>query len=331
MFGLGPGSIPVLSVATGTARDALSRSIPADSSRHRATTLADRGTVRRNRRVVADCYGQNSRIPRSEDVAELAASQHGAFTRSQAAALKFDRARAADRSLVDGSPSLTQASSSSPEPRAVGTSSSRRQRWLSAGMPSPHIDRLRACHGLDGFDDIDVVEVSVTREHRWRCRGGAIAHHVQTMDGCDVVDLAGIPCSGLARTLTDIGSVCPQPLVVRRALTDARRRGTSLRWIQLTAQRLHRPGQTRFGLTALATRPDSVRRRRAAVLARGATRSVPHGSGVGASRSAVPDPAGRRHDRRQGRHRPPRCQARPRGPQPPVSLRARRRTPRRTA
>ena len=78
-------------------------------------------------------------------------------------------------------------------------------------------------------------------------RGGAIAHHVQTMDGCDVVDLAGIRCSGLARTLADIGSVCPQPLVVRRALTDARRRGTSLRWIQLTAQRLHRPGRHTIG------------------------------------------------------------------------------------
>jgi len=77
------------------------------------------------------------------------------------------------------------------------------------------------------------------------------------MDGCDVVDLAGIPCSGLARTLTDIGSVCPQPLVVRRALTDARRRGTSLRWIQLTAQRLHRPGQrgSRLLLSQLAQIP----------------------------------------------------------------------------
>jgi len=266
----------------------------------------------------------------SQAVAELAASQHGAFTRSQAAALKFDRARAAN--------ALARGWITEPYPGVfivTGAPSGWHQQLKAATLAvgghavASHRSAARL-HGLDGFDDIDVVEVSVTREHRWRCRGGAIAHHVQTMDGCDVVDLAGIPCSGLARTLTDIGSVCPQPLVVRRALTDARRRGTSLRWIQLTAQRLHRPGQRGSGLllSQLAQIPCEG----------GVPQSwleellaLPHGSGAGASRSAVPDPAGRRHDRRQGRHRPPRCQARPRGPQPPVSLRARRRTPRRTA
>ena len=103
-------------------------------------------------------------------------------------------------------------------------------------------------HGLDGFSDLDVIEVSVTRQHRWRYGGDTIAHHVQTLDPCDVVVVDGIAVTGLARTLADIGSVCPHALLVRRALTDARRRGTSLRWIQLTAERLHRPGQRGSGL-----------------------------------------------------------------------------------
>ena len=44
---------------------------------------------------------------------------------------------------------------------------------------------------------------------------------------------------------------------MRRALTDEIRRGTSLRWIQLTADRVHRPGLTGTGvlLEQLATIP----------------------------------------------------------------------------
>lgn len=57
-----------------------------------------------------------------------------------------------------------------------------------------------------------------------------------------------IPCTGLARTLVDLGSVVHAPLLVRRALTDARRRGTSLRWVRETAERLHRPGQRGTGV-----------------------------------------------------------------------------------
>jgi hypothetical protein len=110
-------------------------------------------------------------------------------------------------------------------------------------------------HGLDGFGDCDDIEISVTARHRWR-RDGVTAHHVHALDALDVVSVSGIRCTGLARTLADLGAVV-EPIVVRRALTDARRRGTSLRWIQLTAERLHRPGPAGTGvlLRQLATIP----------------------------------------------------------------------------
>jgi hypothetical protein len=49
--------------------------------------------------------------------------------------------------------------------------------------------------------------------------------------------------TSLARTLADLGSVVGADQV-ERALDDARRRGTSLRWLRETATRLHRPGQS---------------------------------------------------------------------------------------
>jgi hypothetical protein len=111
-------------------------------------------------------------------------------------------------------------------------------------------------HDLDGFEHCDIVELSVTRGHRWRGEGDVVAHHVAALDPEDVVTIGGIPCTGLARTVCDLGAVV-HPLEVRRALTAARRRGASLRWIQLTADRLHRPGPSGAAvlLRQLATIP----------------------------------------------------------------------------
>jgi len=174
-------------------------------------------------------------------VAELAASQHRAFTRSQAADLNFDRTRIATAKRQGW---LTE-----PYPGVIvmaGGDVSWHQRVMAATLAdgghavASHRAAARL-HQLDGFEQCDVVEVSVTRGHRWRRGKEVIAHHVATLDSCDHVAIDGIPCTGLARTLADLGAVV-EPMRVRRALTDARRRGTSLRWIQLTADRLHRPG-----------------------------------------------------------------------------------------
>jgi Transcriptional regulator, AbiEi antitoxin len=189
-------------------------------------------------------------------VAELAASQHRAFTRRQAAELSFDRSRIATAKhqgwLTEPYPGVLL---------VVGAPATWHQlamaATLSGGGHAVASHRAAArLHRLDGFGSTDIVEVSVPTGHRWRGGGGVVAHHVQALDKCDIVSVDGIRCTGLARTLADLGSVV-ESLLVRRALTDARRRGTSLKWIQLTADRLHRPGQAGTGvlLRQLATIP----------------------------------------------------------------------------
>jgi Transcriptional regulator, AbiEi antitoxin len=180
-------------------------------------------------------------------VAELAASQHRALTRRQAAELKFDRSRIANakhRGWLD-----------EPCPGVLvlaGSETTWHQRLMVAVLAAhPHaVASHRAAarlHRFDGFESCDVVEVSVERRRRRPAPACATSHQIAALEPCDVVTVDGIRCTGLARTLADLGSVCEQA-AVRRALTDLRRRGTSLRWIQLTAERLHRPGQRGTGV-----------------------------------------------------------------------------------
>ena len=181
-------------------------------------------------------------------VAELAASQHSAFTRSQAAALQFDDRRlgvALDRGWLD-----------QPYPSVfviAGSTATWHQRLMAATLAggafavASHRSAARL-HGFDGFDASPQVELSITRAHRWRGRApDVVAHHVHALDPCDVVTVAGIRCTGVARTLADLGCVVDS-LAVRRALTGVRRRRTSVRWLFETSDRLHRPGQRGTGV-----------------------------------------------------------------------------------
>jgi hypothetical protein len=182
-------------------------------------------------------------------VAELAASQHGAFTRRQAAIKGFSRARVATAVRTGW---LVE------RPRGVLAVAGHPDTWeqrlmfatLSCGDHGVASHRAAArLHGLDGFGGEGHVEVSIENCHRLRLPAdmGATVHHVGRLDpALDVVVLRGIRATGLARTLSDLGSVCTTR-EVRRALTDARRRGSSLQWIRDTAQRCHRPGQAGTG------------------------------------------------------------------------------------
>ncbi|HEX4982345.1 MAG TPA: type IV toxin-antitoxin system AbiEi family antitoxin domain-containing protein [Ilumatobacteraceae bacterium] len=182
-------------------------------------------------------------------VAELAASQHGAFTRRQAAAKKFSRARIATALrngwLLERPPGVLAIS---------GHPDTWEQRLtlatLAGGGHGVASHRAAArLHGLDGFACDNHVEVTVDNHHRLRLPAdiGATIHHVDRLEvELDVVVLEGIRATGLARTLADLGSVCTTS-EVRRALTDVRRRGSSIQWIRQTAQRCHRPGQAGTG------------------------------------------------------------------------------------
>jgi very-short-patch-repair endonuclease len=63
----------------------------------------------------------------------------------------------------------------------------------------------------------------------------------------DFTEVDGIRCTGVARTLCDIGSV-DSPDRVKVAFESAWRNGYSLTWMRQTAERLHRPGQRGTGV-----------------------------------------------------------------------------------
>lgn len=180
-------------------------------------------------------------------VAELAASQHRAFTRRQAAELNFHRNRVAT--------AIRTGWLAEPYPGVLSMAGSRptwRERTAAAtlaggcGAVASHRSAARL-HGLDGFTRCDAVEISVSRTHRWRHVETAICHHVTPFEPSDLVSVDAIACTGLARTLADLGAVVERS-EVRRALIDARRRNVSLRWLHDTVDRLHRPGPTGTGV-----------------------------------------------------------------------------------
>ena len=181
-------------------------------------------------------------------IVELAAAQHRAFTRRQAAALHFGHRR------------ITTAKQAGwldePVPGVLvltGSPPTWHQRLmvfvLAAGTHGVVSHRAAArLHRLDGFDHdgMAVVEASVTRSFRLDV-ADAVAHHVTPLDECDLTVVDKLPCTTLARTLADLGSVVRDRKRVSRALTSARRRHIDLDLLRSTAERLHRPGQSGTG------------------------------------------------------------------------------------
>jgi hypothetical protein len=181
-------------------------------------------------------------------VAELAASQHRAFTRKQAAELNFDRRRVAT-ALLSGwlrepVPGVLVIADSPP---------TWHQRLMvvvfAAGGHGVASHRSAArLHQLDGFDSPRnaTIEATVQRAFRLDPDVAAVTHHVRPLDDCDLMVIDGIPCTTLKRTLCDLGSVVSYRQV-RRALTSARRRGIDLWALRDDALRLHRPHQSGTG------------------------------------------------------------------------------------
>ncbi len=182
-------------------------------------------------------------------VAELAAAQHRAFSRRQAADLNFGRRRIATAIragwltepipgvlLIAGSPTTWQ----------------QRLMLITLGANGHAVASHRAAarlHRLDGFDHagMAIVEASVTRSFRLTFPD-AVFHHVTPLEACDITAVDGIACTTIARTLADLGSVMRDRKRIGRAMTDARRRRVDLEQLRATAERLHRPGQRGTGV-----------------------------------------------------------------------------------
>lgn len=134
-----------------------------------------------------------------------------------------------------------------------------------AGGGSHASHRAAAClHELDGFTEPQPVEVTVARG-RYPARNDTVVHRWMGPDPDDYTEVDSIPTSGVASTLARLGAVVAQPRV-EQALDDTLRRGYSLKWIEETAERLHRPGPTGTGVLLRLLRdparrqviPDSV-------------------------------------------------------------------------
>ncbi len=184
-------------------------------------------------------------------VAALAASQHSAFTRRQAASLGFSRKLVATR--------LAKGLFREPVPGVlvdVAAPVTWRQGLmvviLAAGGTASH-RAAAALHRLDGFEERDLdITVALTRH---RVVPGAVVHRAR-LEPCERVVADGIPCTNIARTLCDLGAVVSQDLV-EQALDDALRRGVSERWIREELERARRPGKTGTGvLEQVLDRPD---------------------------------------------------------------------------
>jgi hypothetical protein len=111
-----------------------------------------------------------------------------------------------------------------------------------AGRSTGVISRAAAAalHGLDGFAE-GPLEVTIPRLATLR-KSGAVVHRRTYIPFEDWTEVDGIRCTGLARTLVDLGDR-HDAKVVQRALDDIRRRGKSLRWLRMTAERLQGPGR----------------------------------------------------------------------------------------
>lgn len=190
-------------------------------------------------------------------VAELAASQHGAVSRSQAASLGLDR-RAVRRLVERG---LLQ----EPIPtvlRLVGAPATWKQRatlptLTSACAAVSHLWGARL-HDLLGDEHLPGdVQVTIERNSTLRAPGVAV-HRTTRWSPGDLTVVDGIRCTSIARTLCDLGAAAPIE-IVEQATDEALRRGVSRKWIEQRLVELHRPGPSGTGaLSAVLALPDRL-------------------------------------------------------------------------
>lgn len=105
-------------------------------------------------------------------------------------------------------------------------------------------DSAAALHLLDGFrlDGFRPGPIHVTTDRTRVTFPGVTLHRTRHLPSSDRVFVRNIPCTGLARTMCDVGATGDRRVVLR-ALDDCERRGVSLRWLEHTALAAHRPGQ----------------------------------------------------------------------------------------
>ena len=192
-------------------------------------------------------------------VAALAASQHSAFGRRQAAEIGISNEATAAR--------VRNGAWLEPIPGVLVVAAARRtwqQRFIiptlirPGGVVVSHSSAARL-HGLDGFTD-DRVHVTVVAG-RFPTMPGVKVHRDGMWDPNDHTRVDNIPCTNIARTLCDLGAVVKSDDLVEQALDDALRKGVSEKWIRQTLERVDRPGPSGTArLRRVLARPDRAGR-----------------------------------------------------------------------
>ena len=172
-------------------------------------------------------------------VGEFAASHHGAFTRTQAAALGLRK-----RGVTD----LVNAGALREPVPGVLVDTAHPGGWRQhltvatfacncAGVAG--FESAALLHGVDGSWSEPIV-LLLRAPRRVMVEGVRV--HVGPLEPCDIVEVDGIRCTSLERTLCDLGSSVPE-LQVRMAFEWYWRTQGSLGRLQAAVDRLHRPGQ----------------------------------------------------------------------------------------
>jgi hypothetical protein len=192
-------------------------------------------------------------------MAEFAASRHGVVLRSQAASFGLT---ARDIRAAKELGWLTEPA------RGVlvvgGYPATWEQRLaivIAAGTAHPLVSNGAASRLflLDGFVSAD-AELTVLRPERitTSVARGIVVHQTTMLDHADRFERSGLPCTSLARTLADLGSTESEDMVWRALISARRLHRVNPLWLQQTALRLHRPGQTGTGVLIRALRRWSV-------------------------------------------------------------------------
>ena len=231
-------------------------------------------------------------------LAALAATQHGAFGRRQAASVGMS-AKTIARAFGPGC-FRNRSRGGRVHGGAGYMATTAHDRRRSARRHRRVARRGGGLHRLDGFDagplDGDRPARIVTT------RFLACVVHRAALDRCDLTRVDGIPCTNIARTLCDLGAVVSQDRV-EQALDDALRRGVSERWIRETLSRVDRPGPSGTGDVATQSSTFLTVGRLARQLVRAAGRAPPRALGASSTRTSAQGVRDRRHSSRVPRSR----------------------------
>ena len=177
-------------------------------------------------------------------VAELAASQHGVFARSQAANLQLSNKR------LDGLERRAVIERLNRDVFRVTAAPMTWQQHLSAanqaGLVVSH-QSAAELHGLDGFSTKGSGRIHAssasqpTRKRLNLNRAILVAHHLRELSSAVVMKVNNIDCLNVGATLVTLGSSVPAE-TLEKALDSALRKGSPPNWIRQTAEELDQVG-----------------------------------------------------------------------------------------